>query len=453
VLASFAWHAICPLHVPTLFHGQPLLSMASLAVSWVAVSFVLTKTPVAATLTCFACGSGAAVASAITLVVFRRRSAAPSSKSAKTVSEPSSYDSFATMHLFELMTEAEEEHVRRLMEMQAEVKALKLDVLSSSDGDSTLDTQDSVIQTNPNAETSHVLRAKLEFAEAEHAAALEHNLMLQAKNDELEERARNQHTDSEVLLCTLCEQLNALSDNTEFRLQNLQHCVQVLHKQLTHSQQQIQMLTLSVCVTNVEHPYLCSAEEKAAQAKALIESCSRERKSEQHVLAVCQERDALQNQLEELGDRAKVLQQQKDLAQAEVAALEEELSHSNCGTGRSQENFAFQVRVPTDLYTPDEHIPDESIPHQCNPNKHIPDQGIPDEVILDESIPDEFVLDDGIPERDLDRPSVNIFYQECIQLPRTRMFKHHLNRGHWVQNLSKTQGTCFAHQQMVRCLG
>jgi len=126
VLASFAWHAICPLHVPTLFHGQPLLSMASLAVSWVAVSFVLTKTPVAATLTCFACGSGAAVASAITLVVFRRRSAAPSSKSAKTVSEPSSYDSFATMHLFELMTEAEEEHVRRLMEMQAEVKALKL---------------------------------------------------------------------------------------------------------------------------------------------------------------------------------------------------------------------------------------------------------------------------------------------------------------------------------------
>jgi len=94
------------------------------------------------------------------------------------------------------------------MEMQAEARALKLEGFSATDGDSSLDNEGSAIQNNPNAETTHVLRKKLEFAEAEHAAALERNLSLQAKNDELEERAKTRQTDIDVVLRTIFKQLD-----------------------------------------------------------------------------------------------------------------------------------------------------------------------------------------------------------------------------------------------------
>jgi len=53
---------------------------------------------------------------------------------------------------------------------------------------------------------------------------------------------------------------------------------------------------------------LWNTEDKDAQAKALMESCNSARMSEQRALAVCHERDALRNQLQELEDRAEVLE-------------------------------------------------------------------------------------------------------------------------------------------------
>jgi len=108
----------------------------------------------------------------------------------------------------EILQEVEAEHIRSLMEMQAEVRALKFDGFSATDGDSSLDNEDTVIQKNPDAETSHVIQKKLKFAEGEHAAALERNLSLQAKNDELEERAKTRQTDIDVVLRTIFKQLD-----------------------------------------------------------------------------------------------------------------------------------------------------------------------------------------------------------------------------------------------------
>jgi len=158
---------------------------------------------------------------------------------------------------------------------------------------------------------------------------------------------------------------------------------------------------------------------------------------------VCHERDELQNQLQELQDRAEILELQKDLAQAKVAALKEELSQ-NCAKERIQE-----TREPTNQYITEEHTLDEDIP-----NKHIPDKGIPDELVVDESIPDEFAVFEGVPnEFDQDKPSVkiNLFPNYTQPLGGERFAS--LKRARWVQNLCTSPRKHAAAQRMPRFLG
>jgi len=193
--------------------------MASLALSGIGASLALTATPVAASLS-IAFSSGTIAAGVVTLIASRRKSAAQSRQRDKPLINADSCAGVATTYGLELVQEAEEGYIHRLMEMQAEASAMNLSAFSASDGDSTLDTEDSVIQKNQSVNTTNLLRKRLEFTEAEHAAALELNLRLQAKNDELEEIARHRQTDGELLLHTLHKQLDTLSNNTELRLQN-----------------------------------------------------------------------------------------------------------------------------------------------------------------------------------------------------------------------------------------